>query len=115
MFIRRYFSIRRIASRRHRSYGRRFLYNNKNKRERRKRKEGERVLSVESGTVKSGKAMMSDNSWVRTKYDARTKPELLLMKNNIENEILPRFDKSDSSNRIEMMVRPTFRTHFPTK
>ena len=88
---------------------------NKNKRERRKRKEGERVLSVESGTVKSGKAMMSDNSWVRTKYDARTKPELLLMKNNIENEILPRFDKSDSSNRIEMMVRPTFRTHFPTK
>jgi hypothetical protein len=53
---------------------------NKNKRERRKRKEGERVLSVESGTVKSGKAMMSDNSWVRTKYDARTKPELLLIK-----------------------------------
>jgi hypothetical protein len=43
-------------------------------------------LSVESGTVKSGKAMMSDNSWVRTKYDARTKPELLLMKNNIEND-----------------------------
>jgi hypothetical protein len=83
---------------------------NKNKRERRKRKEGERILSVESG-----KAMMSDNSWICTKYDARTKPELLLMKNNIENEILPRFDKSDSSNRMEMMVRPTFRTYFPTK
>lgn len=89
---------------------------NKNKRERRMRIKGERVLSVESGAVRSGKPMMSDdNSWVRTKYDTRTKPELLLMENNIEKEILPRFDQSDSSIRMEMRVRPTFRTQFPTK
>lgn len=82
---------------------------NKNKRERGKRKEGEKVLNVESVTDRSGKTVMSDNSWVRTK------PELLLMKNNIEKEILPRFDQSDSSNRMEVRVRPTFRTHFPIK